>query len=375
MPQMTLESQRADPELLRALAVRYVDYHGNIANFVAPYSLEFWLLRRLGIEPRSRPGRLAGWIVQSLVLLLPALILAAITGQWADAPLLTWAIVAVAWGAGATAAIPLFRFTSGNLLSWLGLIVDAGDLRRLDEWQRRWYSHRVIAPVSGAAALGMVLLLLVLIHGSGVQVPAGSLYIGVCLFFWVMQDACPVFMMVFEVHNLSTCRHELYSLSPADSVAVRQSLRGYNELGAVNILFITLITFLLLALLPGGSRLVAPLVISLVFVELVYTALGTLAPRFVIGNIIRSRKEEEMGRLQRWLDDLLPRIRELTEGEYQEMGRLRETQDAIRNSPENLLPLATIFRTVGALLLSVLTILLTAFAREWMAGLVKRFVP
>jgi hypothetical protein len=375
MPQMTLESQRADPELLRALAVQYVDYHGNIANFVAPYSLEFWLLRRLGIEPRSRPGRLAGWIVQSLVLLLPALILAAITGQWADAPLLTWAIVAVAWGAGATAAIPLFRFTSGNLLSWLGLIVDAGDLRRLDEWQRRWYSHRVIAPVSGAAALGMVLLLLVLIHGSGVQVPAGSLYIGVCLFFWVMQDACPVFMMVFEVHNLSTCRHEMYSLSPADSVAVRQSLRGYNELGAVNILFITLITFLLLALLPGGSRLVAPLVISLVFVELVYTALGTLAPRFVIGNIIRSRKEEEMGRLQRWLDDLLPRIRELTEGEYQEMGRLRETQDAIRNSPENLLPLATIFRTVGALLLSVLTILLTAFAREWMAGLVKRFVP
>jgi hypothetical protein len=55
--------------------------------------------------------------------------------------------------------------------------------------------------------------------------------------------------------------------------------------------------------------------------------------------------------------------------------RLQETQDAIRDSPENLLPLGEFAKVVGALLLSTFTVLVTAFAQEWIAGWVKPLVP
>lgn len=75
------------------------------------------------------------------------------------------------------------------------------------------------------------------------------------------------------------------------------------------------------------------------------------------------------------LNNLLPRLEDLTEEEYERMQRLQETQDAIRDLPENLLPLGEFAKVVGALLLSTLTILVTAFAEEWIAWLVDRFVP
>jgi hypothetical protein len=79
--------------------------------------------------------------------------------------------------------------------------------------------------------------------------------------------------------------------------------------------------------------------------------------------------------LQVRLNDLLPQLEELTEEEYDKMVRLQETQDAIRDSSENLLPLGEIAKVVGALLLSTITVLVTAFAQEWIAGLVKSLQP
>jgi hypothetical protein len=75
------------------------------------------------------------------------------------------------------------------------------------------------------------------------------------------------------------------------------------------------------------------------------------------------------------LNDLLPRLEELTEGEYERMQRLQETQDAIRDSSENLLLLGEFAKVVGALLLSMLTVVVTAFAQEWIAELVKSLQP
>lgn len=51
----------------------------------------------------------------------------------------------------------LTRPVIGNLLSWLWAIDNEADLRRLIVWDRRWYRHRVIVPVSGALTLGTVL--------------------------------------------------------------------------------------------------------------------------------------------------------------------------------------------------------------------------
>jgi hypothetical protein len=95
----------------------------------------------------------------------------------------------------------------------------------------------------------------------------------------------------------------------------------------------------------------------------------------MIGRLIRARKEEEMEILQRQLKDLLPQVGQMTEEEREGMTQIQEVHDAIRDSPENLLPLGAIAKIVGALLLSTFTVLATTFAEEWLAELANRFLP
>jgi hypothetical protein len=190
-----------------------------------------------------------------------------------------------------------------------------------------------------------------------------------------MQAAYGWFMMSPEAYTLTTCNYELYPLSPADSVVVRRSLVGYNQLGAVNMLVGTGGTLLLLVLLPAGSGVIWPVVLFMLLLIFVSTGAGVMIPRLVLGRIIRRAKEAEMETLQVRLKDLLPRVRELTEDEREEFTQLQETHDAIRDSPENLLPLSAILRNVGALLLSTATILVAAFAEEWIAWLARSLQP
>lgn len=82
-------------------------------------------------------------------------------------------------------------------------------------------------------------------------------------------------------------------------------------------------------------------------------ALGALAPRVLIGHVVRSRKDEEQHGLQRTLDSLLPRISDMSEEEYGRMKRLQELHDTLRHSPESLLRPGAVLRTGGAPLLSV----------------------
>jgi hypothetical protein len=347
-----------------------------VENYYLNSAIDFWLVRRLGLEPLSVPGRLVGGIFHVLTFLVPALILTALTQGRSDMPLVSWIIVAVGIS-GFLSTNPLtYRLVVPSRLSWTRAIYDEADLRRLMAWCEKWYNCRVAAPVAGALTLvAIVAFYLLAVRGSGVPVAAGTLYIGAFCVFLVMQPAYLWFMMSPEAYILTTCNYELYPLSPADSVVVRRSLHGYNQLGAVNMLVATGATLFLLVLLPAGSGVIWPVVLFMLL--LIYVSAGTAAmiPRLVLGRIIRRTKEAEMEKLQVRLKDLLPRVGELTEDERKEFTQLQETHDAIRDSPENLLPLGAILRNVGALLLSTITILITAFAQEWIAWLAKTFQP
>jgi hypothetical protein len=146
-------------------------------------------------------------------------------------------------------------------------------------------------------------------------------------------------------------------------------------LGAVLISAFTTLILLLVPLVPGGSGAVAPIVLALLVVEYLCCGVAVLGPRLIIERLIRARKEEEMEILQRQLNSMLPRVGELSEEEQEEMTQLQETHDAIRDSPENLLPFGAVVKVVGGLLLSTLTVLATVFAERWLAVWVERFVP
>lgn len=376
MDQLTLDSGDARPEHVRALANQYADQHKEMVNFVTVYFIPFHLLRRLGIQFRSTQGYLASGLFHLLLVLLPALIFTAITGQWASAPLVRWIIVAAGWAVLLGAGYPLWQAGGDDIVSLHRALADEEVTHKLMAWDRRWFNVRVTALVSSALALGAVVFLYVVTrHGSGAPLLAGTVWIGAALVFAVGDNIYGHFMIAVEACMMSTCRYQLYGLSPIDSLAVQWAVRGYNQGGVLSILLMTLLILAFVILLPAGSNLLAPLVVSLLLLEYLSVALGTLVPRLMIGRIIRAKKEEEMKPLRHRLNSLLPRLEELTEEQYERMQRLKETHDAIRDSPDSLLPLGEIAKVVGALLLSTITVLVTAFAQEWIAELAKRLSP
>jgi hypothetical protein len=376
MTQTALESPKDRPEVMQALADQIVNHQSGIHNYFLASAVDFRFTRRLGLEPSSLPGRLVAGTFHFLTFIVPALFLKAITQDGSGPSLVSWIIVSLGWSGVVSIGSPLYRLTIPNHLSWLGAIVEEGDLRQLLAWCNRWYSLRAVALGAGVLTLGTVLpFYLLVVRGSAVPVPAGTLYIGSYALFLLLQAAYGWVMMSFEAYHLTTFSYELYRLSPADSVVVRRSLHGYSQLAAANVLVSTGAILFFLLLLPADSGLVWPVVLFLLLVQYLSAGVGVVLPRLMLGRIIRRTKAAEMELLQIRVNNLLPRIGELTDEEREEFTQLQETHDAIRDSPENLLPLGAILRNVGALLLSTATILVAAFAEEWIAWLAKSLQP
>ena len=376
MTQASLDSPEASPEALQALADQIVHRTRNIEDYFPITSIEFWFLHRLGIQPASWSGRLTAWLIHFLMILLPALILSVASGKLADAPLVLWILAAASYAGAVCVLPPPYHSVIGDFLSWVWAIADEADLRRIAAWQRRWYNHRLLVPLSGVLTLGIVLpLYFWMLRGSNAAIPAGTLYIFGFLVFAFSQAISVTLGMLPQGYLMSTFRYELYSLSPVDTVAVRRSVRGYNRYGVLTVVLVTAVLLLLVLLLPGGSPVVAPIVLALLLLLYLCTALAVLVPRFFIGCVIQAKKDEELGILQVRLNELLLRVGDLSEEEHEEMTQLQEAHDAIRDSAENLLPIGDLAKVVGALALSTLTIVATAFADAYVTEWVKPFLP
>jgi hypothetical protein len=366
----------ARPEHVLALANQYADQHKGIANTVTALFIPSRLLLWLGIEFQSTQGYLLLGLFYLLLSAAPALILTAITGQWACAPLANWTLVTVGLAVLLVPGYPLWQAASNDIVALHRALADEETIRRLMAWDRRWFSARVTTSVSTALALATVVLLLVVPrHGQGAPLPAGTVLICAVIAFLVGNTYSTLFIVPVEACLMSTCRYELYRLSPFHSLALQQAVRGYNQLGVVTVPTLTLLILMLVLLLPASSNLLAPLVVALLLLEYFAVTASMIVPRLMIGRIMRAKKEEEMKPLRRRLNTVLPRLEELTEEQYEGLKRLQETHDAIRDSPENLLPLGEIAKVVGAVLLSTITVLVTAFAQEWFAELAKRLLP
>lgn len=82
-----------------------------------------------------------------------------------------------------------------------------------------------------------------------------------------------------------------------------------------------------------------------------------------------------MAPLQSRLNALSARLRELTEEEYEEMKRLEETHDKIRDSSENVLPIRAIGQIVGSLLVSTATFVAAVLSQVDLSNLLGRLLP
>ena len=376
MDEATLSWGDTRPESVRILANEYADRHSTSEEVQPTLYLCFRLSRRLGIGFRSKPRYLVAFLLPFGLALIPALVIAAVVGQWATIPLLSWFVVTAAIGASYSVAAPLVQAASDNIVSLHRALAREEEIHRLMAQDRRWFNVRTCSAVSVALALGLTAILYVLQRYIGsVPMQAGTLWINAYLFYVLTEESYLSLAIFVEAHNMSVCHYQLYGLSPIDSLALKRAVRGYNQVGAIFVLALTLVAFLFVLVLPADPNLIAAFVISLLLVEYLVCALGFLGPRLFLGRIVRVKKEQEMEPLRGELNGLLARLKELTEEEYDRMKRLQETHDAIRDSSENLLPLGDLAKVVGALALSTLTVVATALADAYLAEWVKPFLP
>jgi hypothetical protein len=376
MDEATLSSWDTRPEHVRALANQHADRHARKEEYHPTFFLCFRLLRRLGIGFRSPLRYVVTFLLPFGLAVIPALVITVVAGQSASIPLLSWLIVSAALGASYSIGDPLAQAAADNIMSLHRALASEEEIHRLMAWDRRWFSIRTFSVVGVASALGLTAILYVLQrYVGGVPMLAGTLWISAYLCYALAEQSYLSFAMFMEAYRMSVCHYQLYGLSPIDSLALKRAVRGYNQVGAVFVLALTSVIFLFVLVLPASSNLIAPIVVSLLLVEYLVCALGFFAPRLFIGRIVRAAKEQGMEPLRGELNSLLAQLMQLTEEEYDGMKRLQETHDVIRDSSENLLPLGDVAKIVGALALSTLTIVATAFADAYITEWVKPLLP
>lgn len=168
----TCESAERAGTLARCCAVQ----HTSLENSVLGWFATFRLLRRLGIDPLSWRG----WVAR--LLLFVSLFLGGsrgvtwLTGDWAGAPVATWAAIGVGLGL-VSGNYPLYQSAGWDSSTlYRTRVLDDGSMRRQIRWDRRWFNVWAAAPLGVVYAVAMVTsVFLTCTRASGPSVSTGSI--------------------------------------------------------------------------------------------------------------------------------------------------------------------------------------------------------
>jgi len=188
-----------------------------------------------------------------------------------------------------------------------------------------------------------------------------------CLSRPVQIQHCDVF---FEFRKLSTCRFDLYKLNPFDTYALQQTSAGLKQLGMVSMTSLPFFLLVLLMVFPGGSDLNVPITAGFLFVAYLATAIGILFPLGFLGGLVRAEKWRLLGPLQAELNQLADGIPAMSKDEHEYFIRLQTYYQTLRDTKDSFLSVSSVARIGGALLLSTVTVILTAVVQEYL----ERFI-
>lgn len=308
------------------------------------------LIRRL-IELLLRPTRPAerptrsrivafGVLATTLRLLVPVVV-TTVAGAWADAPLWSWAIVAVVFAGNDVYTLASgFPHTSqfDDLFSLTGTLEREDDVRQLSRLPQRWLR------VSVRVAVGVVLALPILAAAVVVS-PQGltSIHVGsAAMLVLVLYEFSEMVFFGFLVTILllrseSRYPHRLWWLSPADTPAIPRMLHAWGNMavgGGVSVLFYMLPVALLVA--PGTAAFLVALVGAMTLSGYLVTIASYVSVRASVRTIVRHHQQRTLQRLQFRIDDFGPRLGDLTPAESGRLQGLMATYAAVRDAP--LLP-------------------------------------
>ena len=345
-------------ELFRAYKAR----HLATENWDGSLSLIVGAARRLKVDPfASQAGRLLSWVIISISLLIPAVALTTVAGTWSSAMPLAWVAVAVIWSAFTVFFLSAARRASEEMLSLHSAIATESGYRRLIAWDRRWFSYPVVAAIAVGFAVLATLVLLFIQNTSGAPpIHIGTLAVGAGLFYAIGSVVASDVLLTAEYPLLSGETYRLLRPNPAQTLAIRRALRGYNQRTGLSSLFSAVSIVMFAILLPADSGLAASITLALFGLASISTAVVVIAPRQLMTTIVRKAKERELAPMQERLNALWPRVLALSPAEADELRKLEDAHARLIGAPEDLLNVGRLLGRIGAaLFLPALTSLIS----------------
>lgn len=354
-------------------ARQWVFQHSSMERYIFGWNLTFRMLRRFGIEPTSLPGKsllFASFL--SFFFGIPVLA-TALTNQWDSAPLTSWGIIAVlfAWFSSNYEA---FQAASRENCAIGFTVEDKASLRSQIQWDATWFRLRV-AMTGGALTTVLILSSILSIQSNHAPyfIPFGTYIVIGLLAYQIGENTLNNILVCVEIQRFTRMTHHLHRFYPLLTPEIQTSIRGYSRLGFLSSI---LMTFYI-----GSSALLLPEQVYLrnwVWLALMVTAymviiLGILISRLSIQQILQRFKQRILLPIRKQIDGMFDRYQSLSEEEYQELMRLDSIHNKIQSAPDSCLPLYTIGRLFGNLVLPTLTFVLAVMGEVYLSALLERF--
>lgn len=368
------QQKKDSSDTLLDLIKRWDNQHSSIERYILVWFLPFRILRKLNIEPTSRKGAILRFFFVVVLLLSLSLITTALKNEWDASPVLLWILFAFIYGI-ASLTYPIYKDASHNISSLGYTLVDKNDIINQTKWDRNWFSMRssFIPGVTTSFAL-MATVFLMGYNIANAAIPTGSYFMIAVLGYQIGEVTWDYILVSVEAHRISLMRHKLYRLRPADTVSLHQSLKGYNQLTALNSIFMTAFLGMLALLLPEEQYLTNPILLIVLIITYFVIGLSIIVPRLSIQRIVHTSKMQEMKSIQNQLSPLCDRIEALSPMEFEELKRLDEIHEIVQSSCENFLPFSTIGRFFGTLFFPTLTFILAVASQTYLQILLERII-
>lgn len=332
------------------------------------------LLRRVGVDPLSRRGRLLTGLFGFSWVFVSATLVALVTGTLHESPLLAWLMVAATEGVSdgwiTGAAEPIHE----DELALDAALVDLEVLRSLVARERRWGG--VVRTTILSAAFGLVFAVVIFVTTSGdwSQVAPGSIWLLLVLVFWVGELT---WVMVDEVgvnRLYARQRYQLPAYRPIDSPVIQQFLRAANASARHMAMFSTLYLVYALVLLPHDAALILPFVAVILGACYGLTIAMIVSNRRRIARIVGEEKSRRLADLGSQIDALMARVPDLSPEDERRLDQLRKVYDDVRESPLTITRSSAVGRIVRTALVPTLSFVALAAAEGYVERVLNKFL-
>jgi len=306
--------------------------------------------------------------VLSVLLFVIPVAVALLTRSWDPGLAPSWALIAVLWGGFTMWFQVNMERADRDLLALHASLADADALRRLIEWDLRWFRYPVVVALAfGILALLASIYVALQSFVGWVPVPPGTLALGLALFWLFGETSGALALLIAEYPMLARQRYRLYLPNPAASYSIQRSLRGHGRFAALSSVYLTATILATAFLLASAPALILPVTACLLVLAYGVVAVLVIAPRVVMTAIVRGAKEGEVPRLQAEIAELWTSAERLDDAEYERFTRLKARHDELVGAPSDLLNVTGIVgKIIGAVLLPTVVGVLATLANRLM---------